>query len=61
MRWLGLSRQEWFGLGLLLLVGFGVRVWGIERYGLWIDEITTAQCLELPLFQVLNCHWVQIG
>jgi 4-amino-4-deoxy-L-arabinose transferase-like glycosyltransferase len=51
------------GLGLLALVGIGfaLRVWGIERYGLWIDEITTAQCLELPLRRVLDCYWVQVG
>lgn len=59
-KWIGL-RPEWWGLLALLAVGFGLRMWGIERYGLWFDEITTAQCLGFPLFEIGNCHWVKVG
>ncbi len=50
-----------FGLSALVLIGLLLRVWQIERYGLWIDEITTANCLEYSLATILNCHWVEIG
>lgn len=44
------------GLGALLLIGLGLRVWQLERYGLWIDEIATAQCLDYDLVHVVECH-----
>lgn len=55
------QRATFLALGILLLLGLGLRVWGIERYGLWIDEITTAKCLEYPLDAILDCYWVQVG
>ncbi|MCC7162345.1 MAG: glycosyltransferase family 39 protein [Anaerolineae bacterium] len=44
------------GLAALLLIGLALRVWQLERYGLWIDEIATAQCLQYDLGSVVECH-----
>lgn len=57
----GSARATLLGLAVLLLVGFGVRAWGIERYGLWIDEIATAQCLSYDLTHVLECRRAELG
>ncbi len=51
----------WFALLVLLLVGFAVRAWGIERYGLWIDEIATSQCLEYDLLTLFDCRRAELG
>ena len=61
MRWLAISRKEWLALALLLVVGLGVRVYGIERYGLWIDELATAQCVNYDLSSVLECRRYNLG
>lgn len=56
-----LARRQWLALVALLLVAFALRVWGIERYGLWIDEIATATCLDHDLLSVLDCRRAELG
>lgn len=57
----GLERAQFLALAALLLIALVLRVWGIERYGLWIDEIATATCLDHDLLSVLECRRAELG
>lgn len=55
------TRVHWLALVALLLVAFLLRAWGIDRYGLWIDEIATTTCLDYTLPSVLDCRRAELG
>lgn len=56
---LPVTRKQALALTGLLVVAIALRLWGIERYGLWIDEVAAMACLKFDLTTILSCSWVK--
>lgn len=52
-----LRRTSLLGLILFSSGALALRLWGLERNGLWIDEILTGRCLAFPLSAFLDCPY----
>ncbi len=48
------SRRVWLALAIILLVAAGLRIWQLDRYGLWWDEGNNAYFAHAGLSRVLE-------
>jgi mannosyltransferase len=47
------SRGRWLGLGLIILLGFGLRLHQLDRQSLWWDEIATLNRAVIPFEELV--------